>query len=209
MSATIRQFDKANLAALRPIIVKAINDALAAQGVTASMGNTSFGPSTFTTKLTFTLAGEAKAEADADRVRVFRALHAAAGLRADDLDNAIRLNGTLYTIHGLRAGARASAPRVVIRRVKDGKEFLADVATVKYAQDEAAAYPVGYPKPMRSHTFDPTHLYSHRAQGYVYCGSHVGTEATYTPQQWDDLGPVKTVKLGDVTLSCESCSAGA
>ena len=35
--------------------------------------------------------------------------------------------------------------------------------------------------------FDPACLYVHDS-GAVYCGAHVGTEASYTPQAWSCLG---------------------
>ena len=43
--------------------------------------------------------------------------------------------------------------------------------------------------------------------GEVYCGSHVGTEASYMPQAWSclGLGPRFTNPDDGIVFSCETC----
>ncbi len=49
-------------------------------------------------------------------------------------------------------------------------------------------HPHQQPHDMRpGERFDPECLYVHDS-GAVYCGRHVGTEATYQPQAWSCLG---------------------
>jgi len=52
--------------------------------------------------------------------------------------------------------------------------------------------------------FDPACIYIHDS-GAVYCGRHVGTEATYTPQAWSCLGLGPTYIDGAITFACETC----
>ncbi|MBZ5637428.1 MAG: hypothetical protein LAO51_01585 [Acidobacteriia bacterium] len=54
--------------------------------------------------------------------------------------------------------------------------------------------------------FDRECLYIHDS-GEVHCGSHVGTEATYTPQAWSclGLGPTFTNPADGITFACETC----
>ena len=40
---------------------------------------------------------------------------------------------------------------------------------------------------LKTHRFDASRLYLSDL-GESYCGAHVGTEATYTPWQWSDMG---------------------
>jgi hypothetical protein len=64
--------------------------------------------------------------------------------------------------------------------------------------------PVTYPRTHRAHTFDPAHLYQHKETGMTMCGAHVGTEATYHPTGWYDLGPGESFTEGAYTFTCES-----
>lgn len=58
------------------------------------------------------------------------------------------------------------------------------------------------PEHVRTHRFDPATLYIHD-DGRVKCGAHVGTEATYTPQQWEAIGAAPRVDIEGMTLECE------
>lgn len=60
-----------------------------------------------------------------------------------------------------------------------------------------------------THRFNPATLYLHDT-GIVACGAHVGTEATYTPWQWEEVGPAPVVVIEGMTLRCEDaqCSEG-
>ena len=62
------------------------------------------------------------------------------------------------------------------------------------------------PKRMRSHTFNPSHLYMHEERGVVSCGAHVGIEATYTPTAWLDMGECDGYMVGgsDHVFRCET-----
>lgn len=52
-------------------------------------------------------------------------------------------------------------------------------------------------------TFKPDHLYIHD-DGSVYCGSHIGTEATYMPHAWSDLGQCRMFVFESSVMRCEN-----
>ncbi|MBZ5639081.1 MAG: hypothetical protein LAO51_10065 [Acidobacteriia bacterium] len=54
--------------------------------------------------------------------------------------------------------------------------------------------------------FDPACLYISDS-GAVYCGAHVGTEASFTPWAWSclGLGPTFTNPDDGIVFSCETC----
>jgi hypothetical protein len=52
--------------------------------------------------------------------------------------------------------------------------------------------------------FDPACIYIHDS-GAVYCGAHVGTEATYQPQAWSCLRLGPTFADNGTTFACETC----
>jgi hypothetical protein len=89
--------------------------------------------------------------------------------------------------------------RMLAERDLEIARYAASTQPRKRARREAT-----FPRTMRSHTFDPTHLYSHKERGETACGAHVGIEATYHPTAWLDLGPCTEYREGGVTFTCES-----
>lgn len=55
--------------------------------------------------------------------------------------------------------------------------------------------------------FLPECLYIHD-NGAVYCGAHVGTEATYQPQAWSCLGRGPVVTFNGLPFQCETPHRG-
>jgi len=79
-------------------------------------------------------------------------------------------------------------------------------ATVE-AAERLRAFHYQQPHDLRpGERFDAECLYIHD-NGEVYCGRHVGTEATYTPHEWSclGLGPTFNDPLNRTVLSCETC----
>lgn len=98
MPETIKQFDKANLKAMRGKIQAALNDVLKEFGVAAELGNITFGAADARTKLTLTIPGSAALPAKQDEWNLHCRRY---GLLPEHFGRTFRHKTLEYTIQGI------------------------------------------------------------------------------------------------------------
>ena len=118
----MKSFDKANLQIMRADINAALAAVMEKHGVSISIGNISYSPEQFTTKLTCVLKSAASGDSSDNATTLkwkadFKSHAPLYGLKATDLGREVKIGSVTYTI----AGARPRANDVIVLKNATGK----------------------------------------------------------------------------------------